>query len=458
MAKSRKAPAADPIRHVILLMLENRSFDHMLGSLQAVYPNLDGIPPGEPQRYNEDDEGNRYHQEPGAARIIMRDLHHDHHNVIAQMKNGMGGFIIDYVHAFPQADQAERAEIMKYHELDSLPALHALARQFTICDHWFSSVPGPTWTNRLFCYSGTSKGIVEMPSNLFDGRIHHYDQDNLFDRLNEKGKSWRVYYGDVPNSLLLVHQYDPRNLARYRPLDQFADDAAGAADDFPEFCLLEPRYFGQDADDDHPVHDVMSGERLVADVYNALRGNDALWRSSLLVLLFDEHGGFYDHVTPPAAIPPDDDWDEYRFDQLGVRIPALLVSPRVGKGVLSTIFDHTSLLRYLTDKWKLGPLGRRTAQAASFAGAILPAARDDTPASVPRPRFWGATAHTEAPALNDLQSALLGLSHFLETRANPDPAVVARRSQALTEGPKAQAAVASERADDFIKQLKSDGQ
>src|ERR1043166_6612588 len=105
MPRSRKKPAPapaavvpDPIRHVILLMLENRSFDHMLGALQAVYPTLDGIPPGAPGRYNADDAGHRYYQEPGAARVLLRDLHHDTHNVIAQMKDNMGGFIADYVH------------------------------------------------------------------------------------------------------------------------------------------------------------------------------------------------------------------------------------------------------------------------------------------------------------------------------------------------------------------------
>src|ERR1043166_3654739 len=157
---------------------------------------------------------------------------------------------------------------------------------------------------------------------------------------------------------------------------------------------------------------------------------------------------FLDHVPPPTAVPPDGNSQEYTFDQQGVRIPALLVSPWVGRGVVSTTFDHTSLLKYLTDKWGLGPLGNRTANAASFAPALLTTARDDTPAGIPRPRFWAATAHAEVPPLNDLQSALLGLSHFLETKTLVDPATVAQRSQALVDGPQAQAAVAVKRTDD----------
>ena len=115
----------------------------------------------------------------------------------------------------------------------------------------------------------------------------------------------------------------------------------------------------------------MKAEKLIADVFNSLRANEALWRSTLLVVFYDEHGGFYDHVTPPAAVPPDDHREEYAFDQLGVRVPALLVSPWVEKTFVDTPFDHTSLLRYVTEKWQLRPLpSRRVAAATSIGSAI----------------------------------------------------------------------------------------
>jgi hypothetical protein len=114
----------------------------------------------------------------------------------------------------------------------------------------------------------------------------------------------------------------------------------------------------------------MKAQKLLADVYNALRSNEHLWNSTLLVVLYDEHGGFYDHVEPPSAVPPDDHHEEYTFDRLGIRVPAVLVSPWVRQGFDPTPFDHTSLLKYLTEKWKLGDLGMRTAQANSI-GPLL---------------------------------------------------------------------------------------
>jgi phospholipase C len=128
---------------------------------------------------------------------------------------------------------------------------------------------------------------------------------------------------------------------------------------------------GISENDDPPPHDVMRAEKLIADVYNALRGNEELWRSTLLVVFYDEHGGFYDHVSPPASSPPDEHHEEYAFDGLGVRVPALLISPLIDSRVEHTLFDHTSLLRYLTDKWQLRPLpSRRIAEANSIEVAL----------------------------------------------------------------------------------------
>lgn len=167
-----------------------------------------------------------------------------------------------------------RAEIMKYHALGALPALHALAQQFTVCDRWFSSVPGQTWTNRLFLMSGTARGQVDMPGGLMDLNLHWYDQTTIFDRLNERKKSWAVYHGDTPLSLLLTHQWEPANAARYRPMRHFFTDVAGPQDKFPEFVFIEPAYLDPGANDDHPSHDVLAGEALIASVYNALRANE----------------------------------------------------------------------------------------------------------------------------------------------------------------------------------------
>jgi phospholipase C len=177
--------------------------------------------------------------------------------------------------------------------------------------------------------------------------------------------------------LILDHQRRAANLAHYSEIKHFFDDVRDEST-FPDFVLIEPKYSGQDQNDDHPPHNVFKGEKLVADVYNAIRSYDDLWETTLLVVVFDEHGGFYDHVSPPAAIPPDDHKEEYTFDRLGVRVPALLISPWVERRVEHTPFDHTSLLKYLIDKWSLNPLGKRTDAANSIGVALTGALRTDT--------------------------------------------------------------------------------
>lgn len=364
----------DPVRHVILLLFENRSFDHMLGSLTSVYPGLEGVDPAKP-RVNRA-AGKDYPQAPTRERQMDLDPRHTLEHVLRQLADHNGGFVADFVQSYPNSSPEQRQLIMAYFAADRLPALHRLARDFLVCDHWFASLPGPTWPNRLFALSGTSQGRADMPGeggNWFDlsGWLDQ-DQVTIFDRLSEKGISWKAYFHDIPQSVCLAHQRRPENLARYFFVEQFYRDTRGSEAAFPAFSLVEPDYCGRDENDGHPPFDIFRSEKLLADVYNAIRANEDLWQSTLLVVLFDEHGGFYDHVAPPAAEPPSPprpDWD-YRFDRLGVRVPALLVSPHVARDFASTPLDHTSLLKYLIEKWDLGPLGNRTAHAASVGPLI----------------------------------------------------------------------------------------
>jgi phospholipase C len=471
------APRPDPIKHVIVLMLENRSFDHMLGGLSAAIPGLDGVPKaGEPPRTNRAD-GRTYKQTEGASRTLKYDPMHELEHTLHQLEKNNSGFVDDFSRKYPLSQPADRAEIMKYFADGELPVLHALAKNFSVCDRWFSSLPGPTWPNRFFVHSGTSIGRVSMPEGILDANLHWYSQTTLYDRLNEKGIDWRIYYGDIPQSLILVHQLEPHNARNYMKMTRFFQDAAGKAEDFPDYCFIEPPYYEPGAADDHPPHDVFEGERLIADVYDAIRRNDALWKSSLLVVLYDEHGGFYDHVVPPKAEPPDHYVQEYTFDQLGVRVPAILVSPYVQPGVVHTVFDHTSLLKYLIDKWELGPLGARAAAANSIASVLIPQAEaadrvpaiavllaqaqatdrlKATPATPARPMQpkYGQIQGRRQPSLNAHQSALVGLSQLLESATSVVAESLLGRTKRMITGFDGVVDVAMERLEDFLREKK----
>jgi phospholipase C len=342
----------------------------MLGCLDEVHADLDGVH-STATRPNVDGNGTTFTLKETTERQVLLDPHHDHPSVLRQIADDNGGFVREFTNAYPNSTHDDRQNVMGYYRLDFLPALHALGRNFTVCDRWFSSLPGPTWPNRFLALSGTSMGEVAMPGGLAAADPKWYtgqDQDTIFDRLDAADKSWKVYFYDFPCSLLLTHQR--ANLARYEQFDNFFTAAAGPAAEFPAFTFIEPRYFGEGQNDDHPPHNTMKAEKLIADTYNALRSNPDLWATTLLVVVYDEHGGFYDHVTPPAAVSPDDHTDEYSFTQLGVRVPALLISPWCDARVEHTQFDHTSLLKYLCDKWEMAPLGERARAANSIAAAI----------------------------------------------------------------------------------------
>lgn len=299
----------DPIKHVVVLMLENHSFDKMLGAIRSEIPDLEGVDPANPGT-NRDKDGRDYSQAVTAATSVQHDPIHELDNVLRQLENNNGNFVLDYSDAYPAMTPDERQQIMGYFAPSALPALHELARHFTICDRWYSSVPGPTWTNRFFVHSGTSLARVQMPEDWKDSLAHsslyfRYDQNTIYDRLNEARKTWRIYHGDIPQSLVLTHQWTVENAGRYEFMDEFDTDANGLEENFPEFVFIEPSYYWPGQNDDHPPHTTLRAQELLAKVYNVLRQNEPLWNSTLLVVLYDEHGGFYDQVSPPAAVPPD---------------------------------------------------------------------------------------------------------------------------------------------------------
>ncbi len=218
-------PRPDPIKHVVVLMFENHSFDQMLGCFHSA--GAEGVDPANP-RSNKDSTGDEYFQRESNDPVVSPDPKHELEHILNQLKDDNSGFVSEYEKEYARKNP-DLQRIMDYFGMGDLPALHELARHFTICDHWFSSVPGPTWTNRFFVHSGTSLGRVKMPGGMIPNPLLYagYVQDTIYDRLDEKGIPWTIYHGDVPQSLVLSHQQRGPNLLRYEWLDRFDMDAGG---------------------------------------------------------------------------------------------------------------------------------------------------------------------------------------------------------------------------------------
>jgi phospholipase C len=365
-------PGLDALRHVVVLMMENRSFDHLLGGLKAVDPRIDGLTGAE---FNLDTNGNQAFVKPDAAfqGQLDPDPAHDFAGVDFQIFAGdmsparvatMGGFVRGY---FAQRRNVRHAKkIMHYFAPGRLPVLSTLAAEFAVFNGWFSSIPGPTLCNRAFAHYGSSFGHVGMnifyPNTIFK---------SVYQRLDAAGKTAKIYFFDSKSSTMEVV-----NLLQHQPqffgtVDQFLDDCANGT--LPDYAFVEPNYSDHEgpggeallASDQHPDHDVREGERFIASVYNAIRRNPALWASTALLIVYDEHGGIYDHVPPPACTPdgfvaqPEatGTGKPFLFDRLGVRVPAVLVSPWIPRGTVvpgandaaPRIFEHASIPATVTD-------------------------------------------------------------------------------------------------------------
>ena len=273
----------------------------------------------------------------------------------------MNGFVSSYIKNVG-GDVAKGKAIMDCHAPESIPVLSGLAKNYRVCTRWFSSVPGQTWPNRFYMHAATSRGLVSNDP---------LDEDALtiFDKLDAAKRSWRIYAGDVPQSLsierlagrfLLEHLKAPQD-RHFRSLGQYFNDLQQGT--LPNYSFIEPQYFntplGQ-ATDQHPPHDILLGEALLGHVYNSLLSS-TYWQDSLLLVLFDEHGGFFDSVPPPRGVPAPDEFvasqPVFDFTRLGPRVPAVLVSPWVEPGVDATVYDHTSISATLNALFELGTGG-----------------------------------------------------------------------------------------------------
>ena len=294
-------PGLDALKHIVVLMMENRSFDHMLGSLKAVNPQIDGV---DGTQWNPDTQGNQVFVQPLAEFQSQLDPDPDHAfpAVDQQIFNGdqsnprvasMKGFVQNYFQQ--QQDLAHSQKIMYYFTQQQLPVLTSLATNFAVFNRWFASIPGPTLCNRAFAHYGTSFGQVGM--NVF------YPQGkSIYERLQDAGHTAKLYYFDQQSSSLEVVNLLQHQPALFATYDQFlADCKSGTLSDY---SFIEPNYSDHDNDDgeqlasdQHPDHNVQAGELFIASVYNAIQANATLWASTALLVVYDEHGGIFDHVA-----------------------------------------------------------------------------------------------------------------------------------------------------------------
>ena len=322
-----------------------------------------------------------------------------------------------YITNFARYERKRPEAVMKCFSPSQVPVLTALAKEFALCDRWFSSMPGPTWPNRLFIHAGSSGGLDDSPSfsREFKSIIHNgfsFDNGTIYDLLDSSKRDWMIYSDDeFPQALSLagMHEKFKTNFRSYAAFNQDLADSNFSK----SYTFIEPDYHAftgkfRGGNSQHPMDDVTSGERFLKDVYESIRASP-VWENSLLIVTYDEHGGFYDHVVPPgtvakrwcstAAMPvapgdstqPGNSHNNFDFRQLGVRVPTVIISPLVARGTIDhTSYDHTSVLATVEKLFKLGSLTKRDGSANDFNNLLkLKAPRTDAPLKLPEPAVSG---------------------------------------------------------------------
>jgi phospholipase C len=452
-ARPAGADLIPQIKHIVVLMMENHSFDNYLGTLGRG----DGLPAradGTPDAENPDSAGAMVPLTRAPSTVqhegIPSQCWSATHTQWADGK--LTGFVTATEQIRPGSDKTVG---MTYWTEQDLPFYHGLARTFPLADRWFCSVLGPTFPNRRFLISGTANGLMDdLPVNIVDRpragtvmetltrnriswtnyrpaggdqsefrRYVRYRRRRHAHHLRHLGRPFQRAEVSFKRDLQFTSSIYPLGMAGYmahvRSIDQFFADADAGT--LPSFCLVDPDF--REFSEENP-QDIRKGESFAAEVINRVMHGPG-WPDTLLIWLYDEHGGYYDHVAPPPAVPPDDvqgrspsthssllwtvlkavfpgyarnaerlDAGPNRYDNYGFRVPAVIVSPYSRPDcVISEVFDHTSVLKLVEEKWNLPPLTRRDAAATSPLGALdlcrPPAFL--TPPDLPAPTLtWGS--------------------------------------------------------------------
>jgi phospholipase C len=413
-------PGPPSVKHLVVVMLENRSFDHMLGHLDhgGLVPIAEEV--GNVKDVSDPD-GPRcnVHFWP-TDRDVSVDPGHEFADVGRQLTGDdpplryeaidMSGFAWNHARRLVELneDPGLACEIMGCHTAERVPVLSTLAREFAVCSRWFCSVPGTTWPNRLFAHAAQSDGLVRDEIRLYRHR-------SVFDVLSDARIPWAVYAGDIPQAAAYFRLKDVFR-DRFNTFGEFLDDVREGT--LPKYSFIEPRHFRR-VDSQHPTHSVTLGDEFLRRVYDALKANEDIWATTLLIITYDEHGGFFDREPPPRTVPPSDEMENdfgFTFDLLGVRVPAVVVSPHIpARTVDDGLHDHASIVRTVFDAFDID---ERHTNRDMHATSVLPLLTASEPRPAPDlPPASPARAELEgAPTviLDDLQASLIQLVRLLD--------------------------------------------
>ncbi|WOL17962.1 hypothetical protein Cni_G26755 [Canna indica] len=447
-----------PIRNVVVLVMENRSFDHMLGWMKTLLGlPVNGVTGAECNRRSAADPSSPAVCVSADAKYVDPNPGHSFEAVREQIFGSdnssappaMSGFVQQ---GLTMSDDVA-ANVMKGFRPESIPVYAALAPEFAVFDRWFSSLPGPTQPNRLFVYSATSHGLL---SNDVVQLAKGFPQRTIFDSMDDAGLDFAIYFESAPATLFYQSLRKLKNTRKFHQFRTFMDHAREGK--LKSLSVLEPRYFDLldgPANDDHPSHDVANGQKLVKRVYEALRASPQ-WNESLLIITYDEHGGFYDHVpTPVNGVPSPDSIvgpgpSFFQFDRLGVRVPTIMVSPWIKKGTVvskpkgptpTSEFEHSSIPATIKKIFNLNSdfLTQRDAWAGTFESIFteLTSPRTDCPEVLPDVPLLRETKALEDRVISEFQSEMVELAavlngdhHLIEASDEPIKRLTVREADA----------------------------
>jgi phospholipase C len=397
------------IDSVVVLMMENRSFDHYLGALKldTMYAHalaVDGLTGTETNPAPNGDPISAFKM----SNFTPADPPHGWaacHNQFNAGKND--GFV--KAHA-----GASQNEVMGYHDRSQIPFYYWLADNFTICDQWHASVMGPTWPNRYYLHACSSGGKKDNTPYITGGPT------TLWSRLKDAGKTGKNYRAGIVAWYTGGFLGQSAMINPVVPIADFFTDAKNGT--LPNFAIIDPDFQGPD---DHPSHDILKGQVFVASIYKAL-ADSPQWNRTLFVITYDEHGGFYDHVPPPTTA---DDFDE--FKQLGFRVPSFVAGGMVKRGFVNkTLFEHSSVGATLAGAFGIQSLNQRMDAANNLASCLDPdliKVPAPPPAGMPMPMMWWKNAVDQVGPWSQDE-----LADMIEKRMIPRSMIDTKTTQTLT--------------------------